>query len=86
MAEVKVELNKMPDVRCECGHPYFVSRMVIKRIPGLMVGGTVDQFAPFNFMACALCNSPFIPKGVIMPPNIVPDGMVIPKHETVGEA
>ena len=83
---VQVDLNKMPDVRCECGHPYFVSRMIIKRIPGLMVGGSVDQFAPLNFMACALCSLPYIPQGIIMAPSIAPAGLVVPKHETPGTA
>ena len=86
MADVKVELNKMPDGRCECGHPFFVTKTIIKRIPGLMVGGTVDQYAPLSFFACALCSLPYIPNGVIMAPNIAPAGLIIPKHETVGEA
>lgn len=86
MAEVKVELNKMPDVRCECGHPFFESKMMLKRIPGLMIGDSVDQYAPLNFMACALCGMPYIPQGVVLAPSMAPSGLIIPKHETTGQA
>lgn len=86
MSQVQVDLNKCPDVSCECGHPFFVSRIIIKRIPGLMVASTVDQFAPLNIMVCALCNKAHIPQGAMLPPNVAPAGLTIPKHKTAGDS
>ncbi len=54
------DLIKCPDDFCECGCPYFKQRNIIKRIPGLMIGSTMDQYKEMPFLACELCGKPHV--------------------------
>lgn len=73
---VNVDLNKCPDIVCECGCPFYATKTIIKRIPGLMAGSTVDQYVPVTFLACELCGLPN--------PNTT--RLTVPKFEVKGEA
>jgi len=73
---VNVDLNKCPDERCECGSPFFTQKTIIKRIPGLMVGKTTNEYMPVQFLACEIC-------GV---PHVHTTRLVVPQHETKGKA
>lgn len=55
---VNVDLQQCPTEECECGCPYFEDRIIMKRVPGIMVGSTADQFVPVRFYACKFCNTP----------------------------
>ena len=83
--KVNVDLNKCPDARCECGHPFFKNMLCMKRIPGIMAGSTVDQYIPINFIACELCSKQY-PVTNLSNPILAPSNLVIPSHETAGEA
>jgi hypothetical protein len=57
MAENKItiDLNKVPFVICECGNPFFTSKILLKRIPGLMAGQANDLYHKEPVLVCDLC-------------------------------
>jgi hypothetical protein len=56
--EVAVDLNNCPTIECACGNPFFEFRIVIKRIPGIMVAQSQDIYHQERILACSKCGKP----------------------------
>ena len=64
---LNIDVNQCPSEYCECGCPFFVERMVIRRVPALMAGGTSDQFLALKFHACEGCMKPHKDTRMVIP-------------------
>ncbi len=55
--KITVDLNTVPFVICECGNPFYVPKILLKRIPGLMAGSVADIFHQEPVLVCDLCGA-----------------------------
>lgn len=54
-----VDINKVPTELCEkCGWHFFRNRIMVKNIPGLLVGQVDKQMMLFDFLVCEKCGKP----------------------------
>lgn len=56
--KVEVDLNNCPTIECQCGNPFFEFRIVIKRIPGIMIAQSQDVYHQERILACSKCGMP----------------------------
>ena len=55
----QVDINKVPTEVCEkCGWHFFRNRIMVKNIPGLLVGQADKQMMLFDFLVCEKCGKP----------------------------
>lgn len=60
--QVQVNLVEMATETCVgCGWFFFEKAILIKRIPALMVGASVDQHVPVEVFRCGKCGRPHNP-------------------------
>lgn len=52
---INVNLDNCPSVQCPCGNETFHLIHFLKRIPGIMIGQTTDQFMPIPVYECVRC-------------------------------
>lgn len=53
-----VDINKIPTETCSCGWHFFRKRILIKNVPGLLVGQKDAQIMLFEFLVCEKCGKP----------------------------
>ena len=53
--KITVDLNNVPFVVCECGNPFYVPKILLKRIPGLMAGVPNDIYHQEPVLVCDIC-------------------------------
>jgi hypothetical protein len=58
---VKMDISQCENITCECGCPYFGDAVIIKRVPGVMVGSSKDIEQPVQIFVCASCGRPRMP-------------------------
>ena len=67
----KVELIESCDYKDKdgkvCGYGYYKPRILIKRIPGVLVGQSVDQYNEITFYVCEKCGKPHKSAKVAVP-------------------
>ena len=63
---LNVDFNQTVSVNCdECGSPYFKQSLVIRRVPGILVGQKEPSYIPIPVFSCEKCghvNEDFQPK------------------------
>lgn len=55
--QINVNLDNCTAVRCGCGNETFHLIHFVKRVPGIMVGQTSDQFIPVPVYECVRCKN-----------------------------
>ena len=60
--KIKVDLDKCELAFCKCGGDTFMQVIKIKRIKGILVGQSHDQFVNQAATVCVKCGSHFDPK------------------------
>ena len=53
-----VDINRIPTELCSCGWHFFRKRILIKNVPGLLVGQADAQVMLFEFLVCEKCGKP----------------------------
>jgi uncharacterized Zn finger protein len=65
-ANLNVDFNQTVPVICEkCSSPYFKQTLVIRKVPGILVGQKEHSFVPIPVFSCDSCghvNEEFRPK------------------------
>lgn len=57
--QVQVDLSKFPNEKCSCGSVFFKQVLLIRRVPGLLIGSSQDQIANIAILVCDECNEVF---------------------------
>ena len=52
----RIDLKKQPTIICEeCSSKYFQEVVLIKKVPGILVGNKEDSIVPFPTYKCVDC-------------------------------
>lgn len=66
MQQPQIDISQADDITCdECGNPYFIEVMLVKRISKFLLGSDKDQVYPLPVLQCSKCghvNDEFLPK------------------------
>ncbi len=57
--QVQVDLSKFPNEKCSCGSVFFKQLMLIRKVPGLLIGSSQDQIVNVAVLVCDECNEVF---------------------------
>jgi hypothetical protein len=59
---INMNLGDCDNLGCDgCGFQFFTDAMIIKRIPGVMVGSVEDIEQPVQILLCGSCGKPRYP-------------------------
>lgn len=59
---INIDFSSLDSIGCDhCGGIYFQEAVVLKRIPGLMVGQPQDVEYPVPILLCGQCGKPKVP-------------------------
>lgn len=59
---IRIGKDDMEEVTCECGCKFFKEVYVIRKVSGLLVGKSEDQYVPMNVLVCDKCGKEFNPE------------------------
>ncbi len=72
--KTQINLETIPNIFCKCGCVFWDQVMLTKKVPGLMIGSSQDQFANVAVLICHDC-------GDILPQHEI----LLQKSKQIGE-
>jgi hypothetical protein len=60
---IKLDINSLEDIKCECGCGFFEQIFAMKRVPALQSPTGREEILPIPFMVCKQCGKPVKGKG-----------------------
>ena len=55
---MKININDLEEIKCQCGSPFFEQLFACKRIPVLQSPTGKEEIMPIPFFVCKSCGTP----------------------------
>lgn len=52
---INVDLTQCSTLECECGNVFFEKEIIVKIIPGIIIGAVQNTNAPIEILRCKNC-------------------------------
>lgn len=52
---INIDLRTCQTLECECGNIFFEKDIIIKVVPGIMIGTTGNHHIPVDILRCRAC-------------------------------